>query len=138
MRLGVFCFLLAISQVASACSCLRFEGTLEEQIRHYFKNSENVFSALITSSKIEGNPSEFSAVNSDFYVLATYRGNPKQWNTLTTEGNNGTSCTSRLVTGDKYLFFIDRNHVSHCSWVLPMYSSYEEKQYKEILESLSE
>lgn len=138
MKFVVFCLFLLISQVASACSCLRFEGTLEEQIKHYYKNSENVFSALITSSTIDGTPSDFAAVNSSFHVLKTYRGNPNQWNVLTTEGNNGTSCTSRLVTGDQYLFFIDRNRVGHCSWVVPIYGPYEEKQYKEILESLIE
>ncbi|BFM10502.1 hypothetical protein R50072_06550 [Simiduia litorea] len=130
--------LLVAPQIASACSCLRQDGTLEERFGYYYQNSDNVFLALITSSKIEGTPKEFSAINSHFHVLETYRGNPKQWTNLTTEGSTGTSCTSRLITGEKYLFFIDRNRVGHCSWVFSVYSADEEKQYKDILASLTE
>ncbi|MBU3068843.1 hypothetical protein KOI40_03370 [Aestuariicella sp. G3-2] len=109
---------------------------MEEKIAHYYNNSDAVFFALITDSKIEGDPSGFSAVNNRFHVIHQYRGNPSQWEVLTTEGSNGTSCATRLITGGRYLFFLNYNHINHCSWFIPIGGPYDDKKYRHIMEKV--
>jgi hypothetical protein len=138
MKFVILLVTALFSQLIFSCSCLWFEGTTEERVNHLYKNSENVFSALITQSVIEGTPNEFGAVNNSFHILKKYKGNPAQWDYISTEGNNGSSCTSRLATGDEYLFFIDQNRIGHCSWVIPKHALPNEQEFMEILESLSE
>lgn len=138
MKYLLFLTLLVISESVLSCSCKRVEGDVEERLAHYYKNSDTVFSALITDSKIEGDPSGFEAVKNHFHVIHQYRGNPSQWDVLTTEGSNGTSCSTRLIAGDRYLFFLNYNHINHCSWVIPISGPYQDKKYKHIMDKIIE
>ena len=116
MKLAKYCLLmlLVFSPFAEACSCRDSGLSFEDWVKKNYRDSKHVFVATITKSEIIGKPDSFDSVRNEFSISDSLKVNP-DWKYIFTEGNNGTSCATKLTAGYEYLFFLDKNHVSHCT-----------------------
>lgn len=114
---------LSFVSTVYACSCIKMEDSLDAWLVNNYEKSTFVFSAIITKSNTVALENQSSEIHNSFQLTHNYKQDPDEFSFIKTEGVNGTSCAIRLTVGAEYLFFLNRNRVSHCTPKLVLNSS---------------